>query len=442
MNNTTQTPSASRQASGLAGLAAICIIGLGSMPAVAASPPDITVQVLACLPFNGLTADQLKTNLLAELQAFAPSSGGLIKSPDVIPACVGGHEVVGIWLHGPGSANTLKGLNILAPKLAFFGIQLTASGATNSVANIWNQDPHRLDDSGNADRRGNIELKGTTLSFTPAKAEVTLAVNGEYYISPGISPTFKISFVDDLSIIANEPACTHSQAFSYQANALWAGLSFLPLPFTAVPVDEIEAAFDSESGELLGDPELQAISIGCYFASLVPAEILLPGTSEKIAFAYDSVSVNPVDGIVFFSVDENNVPHMAARQPAVLTAVPFVAPVEKSEAAGPVSARLLVKLHDLRQGTGSEPQIKITWTSTGKVDSNADGGLYGLVTFPALPVNRRSVGAQTKVGTVTVSAVDADGIKGTGTFDVFAQVIPDPIGIAKPPTNPVKPIER
>jgi hypothetical protein len=435
---------------------AISLIGAPGTRVFAATGPDIVVETAKCSPENGFTADQIQQTLLAELQMAAPDSSGLISSPSVTAACVNQHEVAGIWLNAPGSADALTGIDILSSRAAFFGIQLTAAGAQNAVSTVWNQTPHVYDDSGNPDANGDNFLTGHTLTYNAAKAVVTLTANGHNHVSPGVDPTFKINFIDSLSITANEPSCYHNVSFSYDANVLWAAMAFFPLPFSAVPIDAILSDFGSASGDLLGDPDLQQISIGCFFSAFVPAEFLIPGTSTKIVFAYQAVTTSSADGIVFLTTNMADAPHLAPRAPAILPEAPFIAPVEVSSAGAPIAARLAVKLIDLRQ-QGTTP-LTVHWSSTGKVDSpgvvchrssltttvctQTNGGLYNLVTFPALPGNRRAVGAQTQIGTVTVTATDADNITATNTLGVWAKVIPDPVGTAKPATDPAKPIER
>jgi len=409
--------------------------GGGSSP-----PPDIVIQTIACLPIGGFTRDDLVNQLSARLQTASKSFPDLIPAPNVQSDCVGGKETSGIWLSTAGSTSALQGIDILSSRGAVFAIQLTAAGAQNVVANLWAQQPHVWNDNGDPDPNGANIFTDFAIDYTPAKDEVTLAINGHHHISPGLDPGLKISFIDDLGILSNEPTCAHQTKFDYDANVLWAGLAFMPLPFSGAPINEIEAAFGSAGHSITGNPQWQKISIGCTFASLVPTQILLASTptqsAGKLVFAYKTVSTDGTDGIVFSTPDLGDLPHVVARQPAILPNPAFVAPVKKSLVAGRVSARLSVTLRDLRADDNGS--IPITWTSSGQVLSTANAGLYALVSFAPLPANRRTVGMTTKVGTVTIKATDADGLTANPTLDVYAHVIPDPSGDGKPISKKLK----
>jgi len=68
----------------------------------------------------------------------------------------------------------------------------------------------------------------------------------------------------------------------------------------------------------------------------------------------------------------------------------------------------------------------------GRIVSTADGGTYAYVMFAQIPAARRSVGARSKLGSVTVKAIGLDGVSATTTFPVIAIVEKDP---PPPPKN-------
>ena len=81
---------------------------------------------------------------------------------------------------------------------------------------------------------------------------------------------------------------------------------------------------------------------------------------------------------------------------------------------------------------GSRSRSRSRGRGRGRIVSTADGGTYAYVMFAQIPAARRSVGARSKLGSVTVKAIGLDGVSATTTFPVIAIVEKDP---PPPPKN-------
>jgi hypothetical protein len=236
------------------------------------------------------------------------------------------------------------------------------------------------------------------------------------------------------------PECTHRVKFDPDVNRFWAGFAFMPYPFNGALFSETLARLGYAQNRIFSSSELMTNQPGCLITSLVPSEIALtrpPGkkrgerwvreAARKVVFRYDRVRVDD-SGITFATTDIQRLPHLEDRNAEVRWLLGPEVRVFARDTAKRVPVRAAVELRDMR------PPVRITWSVPGgRVDSTPPNDpSYALVSFPALPPNRRALGLRTPLGSITVRAVDADDLTATAAMSFTALTVGNP----PPPPDP------
>jgi hypothetical protein len=405
-----------------------------------AAPPDITFQAAACLVAGSDELVELQTDLQTIVQQAQTSRPDLFSNPSSQTGCIGGRETIGIWLAADSAPADLAGVDILTSRGALMAVQMNSVTAKSLVATEWSRyqadNPHPGYDYGGFDIAYDDQKKTVKTTFHAHKLGVQVTID----------------LVDTLAVTSDGfPSCSTITTFHKDANLVEALIGFLvPIPIDGGLDLSVEGLLfgAEESFYTASNDAISGSGLGCAFAALIPTTILTPAnaaasppkTPGKLVFAFRQLSLSPTDGMTFFTQNPADVPtSIQPRNPMVLAA-PFLTYVYASgTSAAHISSRLSVTLRDLRPDAGRP--IHITWSAqSGKIVSVADGGTYALATFGAIPAAQRHVGGRTKLGSVTVTATDADNVSASATFPVFAQVENDPAG--PPPKNVGKPTMR
>jgi hypothetical protein len=378
------------------------------------TPPDIVMQLVACLPINGLTEAQLKADILTDLGIAEADFPQLITKPDVEVGCTAGHETLGIWLNASGSTAALENINLLGPRTAFFAVQLTAAGANGLTQGMFNAQPHVFDDNGNPDPHGGNVLTSVALGFSSVNKEVQTTVNGHHNLG-SIPVDFQIELSETLGLNGTAPECTEKTSLHYNS-ALWAFTALIPVPLLPVGITAAEDLFGQISSQLTSGSQA---AVGCVFSSLVPTTILIPGTHQKVVVGYQGVSVDALNGIIFDTLDAGSVPKVVARTPGITPAPDFIVRVAQANDARPLTANFAITTQDLRQDPNTP--LKITWSAPGSSSvSPSTDGRSAQIKYPMLSPSKIKLNTFISLGNISIKATDADGNVASGTFPVSA----------------------
>jgi hypothetical protein len=328
---------------------------------------------------------------------------------------------LGVWLEGfPGSyESVLRGLNSLDLLQAGeeFGYFLSSTLIYATAGTAWSTLPHRLDEDGNADSGGTVNLTGFSLEFLPESSTVATVITG-YDSAPFPDAHFTVTISDQLGVsqrledstaqTALEVTTTTSfsvdhdwleeigalMASAWLASAFSAG--FL-LAFAFFAWEGIEVVTAAAPSGLTG--------AGAAALASLPFAVPLPGGVD-LYFLYDRLEVSE-EGIFAGGIND-----VLKRSPTVAISGQHDLSVSHG---GTISAFFTsVAEHDMR------PPLTHAWSGDGEL--GAQGGGRARFTFSAGDV---AAGAAVP-RVIKLSVTDADGLTATASFEVLLHVVGPP----------------
>ena len=394
-------------------------------PAVAVMDIGIQIRNLTGGP-RCLTDDERSEFREAVAASVAEAYPKAWVSPAICYDQGGANETaaLGVWLQGfPGSyESVLRGLNSLDLLQAGeeFGYFLSSTLIYDTAGTAWNALPHVLDEDGNADSGGTVNLTGFSLEFLPESSTVATVITG-YDSRPFPDAHFTLTISDQLGVSQRLEDSTAQTALevttttSFSVDHEWleeiAGLlasawlasafsaGFL-LAFAFFAWEGVEVVTASPPGGLTG--------AGAAALASLPFAVMQPGGVD-LYFLYDRLQVTE-EGIFAGGIND-----VLKRSPTVAISGQH----DLSVSPGGTASAFFTSAaqHDLR------PPLTHMWSGDGELA--AQGGSGAQFTFLAGELAAGKVVPRV----IKLSVTDADGLTATASFEVLLHVV----GPAAPP---------
>lgn len=169
--------------------------------------------------------------------------------------------------------------------------EFIADALRDIICDIWNKGDKRVDDSGNPDKNGKVELKNNSFEIRPDK-QLILKIYGTYHDKIDVDFTATITFIFWLENGVVQYRIVNSlDKDDWGIKLLEAIIGiFIPFPPEGLLFGWIEGKLDK--GNV---PNYN--SLGLLIKMFFPDKILLPNSNKKFVFYYDNLTFDSSVGI-------------------------------------------------------------------------------------------------------------------------------------------------
>ena len=280
--------------------------------------PDIIMQ------FDFLSADLEQTlltqinNLVGDLQVQVNQDfpqANIIPDPAADLIFWNTQYNGGVWFDAPIpfiQEIVLQGVNLATRIGELYAFQFTASALQTAVSKFWAVSAKTRDTNGNPDPNGDVVLTG--YSFDMANDTITLKIHAVQHTELHIDVYVTVTYTDVLSLDSNGHIQVQSSSkLDIDDTALKVAEAFFFLVIPAIVDSLVLELIDSmrQTQEAAASAPVFP-SLGALLQQNFTIYILEVGTTRKIDFQYDYLTVDDVDGFVVGSFIDPEMP----RQPS------------------------------------------------------------------------------------------------------------------------------
>jgi hypothetical protein len=331
-----------------------------------APPPDVAIEFALCfdafaarLDVSGLDQPALEKMIASALQSgFKMARNSLMGNSltaaiaDLIPVSPPGvsvaflcsqieHEVAGVWLTPLSfivkTDNALNALEVL-PADQVFAVQFPPATLQKFIDAVWQlieNNNRRLDDDGNPDPTGALEIKERPSLSSPTPSTLQLLIKGTYHWSDlhlHVPFDFTLTSTETLRLTPvggglQMVTSTTSQTIDLDqatVDEVQAGIAFIGLfgGFFAVPLNGFlqDYILDSIAGAKNQIPTL--LTLGASLGAIIPVQFSIPGSPDKLLLPFDTVTCDLSEGGSGITISGGTMPSLAPRKPSLYVTGP------------------------------------------------------------------------------------------------------------------------
>jgi hypothetical protein len=216
--------------------------------------------------------------------------GELIPGPQVWSVPWNGQENGAIWFDWGYNDFSLKVLDPV-PAGGTYIFNVKESALKKLIDKIWARYPKRLNNDGDPTPDGNIELRDYELSLEDDQLRITIFAT--YHATSEIRIGVSVSYIDKFQLENGLIVNSSSHSLDYDSGIDWIAALTAAIYF----ITPVTFADEAVKKAKIKEPHLPAFSVGAIISSFFPKTILIPGTSSKLFFPYNSLKLIPGDGI-------------------------------------------------------------------------------------------------------------------------------------------------